>query len=651
MDQGDVLTNAVSVSGNILQVSNLTPNGNSEADGSGASVQIARGTLTKSIYAINGSTSVPNPLRVAPGDQVTFRLRYSLPSSDFENFYIMDYLPLPVFLSTQVTGPFSNSICGVPGAGSACLGPADSYHLLAGAIIPTITTDAAGNSVLFSYGDYDINNGGPTQVDILFTVTVRSDPFADGLYLTNQARANEGSTNADDQVTDSIIQIQLTEPVLNIRKGVVATDNPAGVFSPAIVGPVGFSQPGSACPRAAGIINSVNLATNPINSNLSGLDAGDQVTFSVVIENRGTGLTGAFDVRFRDTLPAGFAIPGTGLNLCVTDGTGASMPYSDLGGGLFGTGLELVEPGPTNPDAGALDAYDTADPTDGHNIMILTYDLVLANTITPNQTLTNTATLFNYAGVEGGTDHTNTDLSDSASVQTSQPAIDKSMVSTNQAFTTDPNVAIGEIITYQVVATIPEGTIPNATLTDTLDPGLAFVNCVSVVASSAALSSSNGAWGVMCNPPTNPTLGNVGGGTTNDGRLISYNLGTVTNSNTNNTVAETITLTYRAVVLNTPGNDRGIARNNAATLAWTGGSTSDSAPDVIILEPTLTIQKDASPVTGDAGDTITFTIIVRNQAPSNTDAFNLDWRDTIPVGSNLCAWFVLKYSRAGANHH
>ena len=40
---------------------------------------------------------------------------------------------------------------------------------------------------------------------------------------------------------------------------------------------------------------------------------------------------------------------GTGLNLCVTDGTGAPFTITDLGGGLLGSGIELVDPGPTNP--------------------------------------------------------------------------------------------------------------------------------------------------------------------------------------------------------------------------------------------------------------------------------------------------------------
>ena len=632
VDQGDILWNDVVIAGDVLAVSDLNPTGFSEDDDSAAQIEIARGDLQKSIYGVNGITPAPSPVRVAPADTVTFRLRYFMPNSDFENFYIIDYLPLPVFSATEVSGPFNNTICGLPAAGTACLGPDDTYHLLPAALVPTIMLDGTANSIEFDYGDYDVVGGSSSVVDILFTVTVEGDPFADGLYLTNQARAHEGSTNNGDVVDDSIVQIQLTEPVLEIGKGVIATDNTAGVFVPATVGPVGFSAPGGGCPRFGSTIHSTNLAANPINSNLSGVDAGDRVTFAIVIENTGSGLTGAFDVRLRDTLPAGFAIPGSGLNLCVTDGSGLAMPYTDLGGGLFGTGLELTDPGPTNPDAGALDAYDA---TDGHNLMILTYDLELTAAVSPLQTLTNTATLFNFAGQEGGPDHTATDLTDDASVQVTPPSVNKQMTGTNQAFTTGNNVAIGEIVTYQVTITVPEGTSSGVTLTDILDPGLAFVGCDSVVASSADLTTSIGPWATACNPPTNPTVGPQPTGSVapaDQGRRVAFDFGTVTNANRNNGISETVTLTYRAVVLNAPGNNRGVGRNNAATWAWSGGSRGASAPNVVIVEPTLTVQKDASPTTGDAGDTITFTIVVRNLAPSNSDAFNVVLTDIVPTG-------------------
>ena len=79
-------------------------------------------------------------------------------------------------------------------------------------------------------------------------------------------------------------------------------------------------------------------------------------------------------MTFKDTLPAGFEIPAGGLNLHITDGTGTPLDFVDLGGGLFGSGLRLLDPGPTT---GALARYDA---TSGKNIAIITYDLEVSPT-------------------------------------------------------------------------------------------------------------------------------------------------------------------------------------------------------------------------------------------------------------------------------
>ena len=203
------------------------------------------------------------------------------------------------------------------------------------------------------------------------------------------------------------------------------------------------------------MIDSSGLAATPVNSDLNGVQAGDLVTFAMVIENTGTGLNGAFDVQFRDTLPAGFVIPAGGLNMSLTDGTGAAFATpTDLGGGLFGSGLQLVDPGPTTV---ALAPYD---PTSGRNIAILTYDLQVAPTVTPSQTIVNTATLAGDLAVPGGPDFLLTDLTDPASVTVLNVAVAKSITATDQSFTTGSDLAIGEVATYTVGDDHPPGRHP-----------------------------------------------------------------------------------------------------------------------------------------------------------------------------------------------
>ncbi len=624
VDHGDVLGNTVTAVADLLSTADvMTPTGSAEDDASGSGVTIPTGTLTKTIYAINGNPSFPLPPSLGPGDTVTYRIRYTLPSSDLEPLTITDYLPLPVLLSSEIAGPFVPTVSAVPPpAGGAQFGPADTFFGLSG-LLPAITSDVAGNSLRFAYTSFDDPLNRPSTIDILFTVTATNTPFADGLFLTNQVRVEEGTTNAGQVIIDGIVQIILNEPDLRIRKGAVTSDDAADVYAPVTVGPVAFNAPGTAGNRFAGTISSNGLAATPINSNVSALDAGDIVTFAITVENLGNGPEGAFDVVIRDTLPANLVVPAGGLNLRVTNGAGTALPFTDLGGGLFGGGIQLNDPGVSQ---GAIAAYNA---TSGANIAVLTFDLQLAAAVPASSVLTNTATLANYAGTEGGPDFTTVDLTDPATVTVpGSVVISKAAVGTNQAHTSGSNVAIGEQITYRVTVRVPQGVTPSATLVDTLDSGLAVVSLDTITA-SAGLTAANGSFAAIL---AAATIGPVGAGTVNAGRQITFSFGAITNADTDNATAETIVLTYTVVVLNSPGNNRGVGRNNAAALTYTGGSSTLGAANVVIVEPTLQVVKTATPTSGDANDPITFTVTLAHAGGSNTTAFDVTLSDVLPAG-------------------
>ncbi|NTV35930.1 MAG: hypothetical protein HGA53_03165, partial [Anaerolineaceae bacterium] len=140
VDQGDSVGNTVSVSGNLLNVTNLIPNGNSMADGSAAGVSIERGMLEKSVYAKNGVICSPTcgMLRVGPGDTVTYRIKYMLPTSDLEAFKIDDFLPLPIFRATEMTTFVDTISAAAPPAGTVKFGPTDTFRTYS-TIIPTVS--------------------------------------------------------------------------------------------------------------------------------------------------------------------------------------------------------------------------------------------------------------------------------------------------------------------------------------------------------------------------------------------------------------------------------------------------------------------------------------------------------------------------------
>lgn len=663
VDQGDVLNNTEFVNGRILSTTDAsTPTGYTEPDGSSASVTIGRGSLTKAVYAVNGNTSYSLPVRVGAGDTVTFRLTYTLVTSDFENLVITDYLPLPIFDATQVT-THNNTVCGVPAAGTSCLGPGDTYHSLPAANTPAVSNNGTSNWVRWSYGDYDGPNNTPSVIDLLFTVTVQDDPFADNLHLTNQAYATEGSTNGAPGEAASIVEITYTSPVMTTTKSVVATDNPSPTFTPPL--PIPFTPPGSGPVRWSGTINSTLLTNTPIDSNLSGVDAGDLVTFAIFLVNNGTGINGAFDIVLQDTFDAlGFEYPIAGdpnsINLQIYYGNGSGpISYTTptdtpaTPGNLFSTGIKLVDP----VGQGVCQAHD---PNTGNNVIVITYDLRMRSDITPD-TYVNTATLVGYSGSEGGPNFLPQPISDDADVTTDDPVLAKTLVGTewNNPQNSNTQAVIGEFVTYTLTLTAPEGVLPNAQIVDTLDAGLAFVDLQSVIVSnpdsdgagagddgmySSVMTFDGGGNCTNCTAGTgvgsNPLISAFGG---QDGRRITFDFGNLVNTNRNNTVAETITITYRAVVLNVVSNQGGGLRNNQAALTWgTGDSLPPvSAPDITIIEPVINTAKSVSPTTADAGDTVTFTITLTNPATGSTTAYDVSFSDTLPATLTYVAGSLL----------
>ena len=619
VDQGDLLNNSVIASATILNNSDLSSTGNIATEDSAQSFSIGYGELVKSIYAVNGNTAFSTPVYLSPTETITYRIKYALNTSDFENLEINDYLPLPVLDADELT-IFDDVIsAAVPAAGHVKFGEDDTFRVYSG-IVPSIVVDSANNSFQLYYGDFDSTLNESKVIDLLFTVTVSDDPFADELYLTNQSRVYEASTNHDESDATSIIRFILHEPVLEISKGAVASDRLDAVFTPDPAAPVAFTTPGSACPRAAGLINSGNLAAAPIISDISNVDSADLVTFAVVVEN--TGHSAAFDVQLRDDLPSGYQVPAGGINLCVTNGAGAPLPYSDLGGGFLGSGIEL-----TDPSGGALlPGLNETDEllTTGENIAVITFDLELEDTVEPADVITNTAVLFNYSGAEGGADFTAEDPSDQADTTVRLPSAVKLFVDSNYLHTATNEVTIGESATYSLAVTFPEGEISNAAISDDLPEGLAFVECLTITSSSGDLTTDlAGGFAAACNDPVNPIVAP-------EGELIAFQLGSVTNSNTDNNITESLTITFRTVALNIIENQDGVTLTNDANFSWDGGSITSTSADVVIVEPPVDVDKTALPTTGDAGDTVTFTITVSNP-PSRIDAFNVTLDDIVPA--------------------
>jgi len=620
--QGDVISDLATSSATVLDYATLAPTANPVGDTSNAAVVLSSGAMTKSVYAVNGATATGTP-SVKAGDSVTFRLTYSLPFSSIKDYTLTDFLPLPIFPAqplTFVTG--SGPSAAVPTAGAWKFGPSDTYRAISGITPANPTVDAAANSLTWSFGTFEDDQNRSATTDILFTVTASNKPFADGLLLTNQGVQAEKNTNDQPLTSTGLAQVKMSEPLLEITKGVVSTNNPSGVFTPTAIAPAGvtFSKPGTTGASFTGTITSGGLASQPIDATLSNVLGNDLVRFCIVVENTGSGPNGAFDVSIKDTFdPAKFQIPTGGLNLRVTNGAGTSLAFGGSADDFFGGGIALVDP---SASAGALAPGKTtggAVVNNGSNMVVITYDLQLLPGVLPSDVIPNTATVTNYATTEGGPNFVPGGISDSTTVTVMAPKVEKTLDGTSIPENGVDKAVIGEKAVYTLRVLLPPGTTTDTLVVDSLPPGLAFTEMVGSPVVDPGVTISNANWAT-------PAV-------TNSGRTVTFDLGTVTNSATDRSLRG-VTLRYAAVVLNVSSNLNFKTLTNSAKLTWTNHTElpAASAAPVTVIEPKLRVTKTPSVSVAQAGDVVTYTIVVAHNADSRADANNVDFKDVIPAG-------------------
>jgi uncharacterized repeat protein (TIGR01451 family) len=520
------------------------------SDGSCTCTRIVEGSLEKSVYAVNNVLVPPGTAPdVLPGDDVIFRIQYTIPSGDAENLVITDWLPLPVFdvgnpkanpLGSSWTfaspQPSQNRCCPpylpLPGPGEGRCGVTHSELVnVPGVTVfvgPSPSAPLAGNSMEFSYsspeGPYDVYNTAKT-IDYLFTLKVTNEPYADGLYLGNEALECEDNTFGEHFCQAALGLVHVREPELSIKKGVIATSNTLhaefGAYYPGtpcsfIAGPAPIpagQPPHSNCPHV--VLTGANSVThyslsNFIERDVRNVDAGDWVTFAVAVEN--TGGAPAYEVELVDTMPLDavdapccFVPDYDGLDgLCVTDGAGTSLPFTVSPAGQGRIRIEL-----TNP----LPPLNLVTVGTGANIAIITFDAQLldvsslqsgccsnqvelvrytsaADTIgTPGVTWPNFVT-----GGFGGP------FEDTATICVGPSAYGKCVQATSEAHTTPLNgtwvdATIGEIVRFRLITVIPEGTTQHLRIEDLLPVGLTYVgNPVLVFVANTPVTSPQGAF-------------------------------------------------------------------------------------------------------------------------------------------------------------
>ncbi len=623
LDENDTLNNTVTIQGDLLDPTTLIALGTSEADGSGASVNIEVGSFVKSIFAKNGV--IDAPLILAAGQTITYRLTYDLAFGDFENMMFDDYLPQPIF---DVTDPNADGVGGpvwtqdlsggaTPASGTWMFGP---DHTLPNLIVPTVTTDAVSNRLTFNFGTREDAANEPQTVDILFTITAGNDPFADSLYLTNQATHSETNTFGTASDADAIVQVFYGEPVLNISKGVLSVDASAdaGASFTAAVGPtaaineiqtlasIGAPTSGSFTLRFGGVNSTVlnfNATAAEVQTALESIPAlngnvnvtgGDLPTDSIAIEFVGA-LAGT------DVAPltvANSTIDGAGDGNEVQTLTFATTPS----GGSFTLQFEGVTTGPIDYNATAATMEAALELLPGIDDVVVTGDA-------PNQIT------IEFQGAQANQNVSQLVLNDSGLIGVNEvQQLEFDAAPTAGSYTLRFGAAATNAIAFDA----------DAAAVQTALEGLATIGAGNVMVSGGPAPASFVI--EFVGALAEQAVGQITG---DDALLVGAAL-TTTTTTQGHAPGATLSTT-------TQGSDSEVAVNTTAEGAGVmtylpPGSPTAFSGGRITSQGLATTPINANLNNLDAGDRVTFAIVVENTGTGENGAFDVVLRDMLPVG-------------------
>ncbi len=433
IDSGDVLRNEVIMTSEYSDTSTVPPD-----IGRTTSLSIKRPVVEKRIVYVNGAPPT-NPIYVKAGDKVTYELKVYIPTANADELEIKDMIPLPVFrvdYDKYGQTPFYDGQLPTttipPPPGEWAIGSEDNVTSVTG-IQPTLSVDETRNELIFSYGS-PIHSGNNTLlvVDILYTFTATDDPYDDLLDLANLVTMKYSNSFNVFTSKSSETLVATYSPSLTLSKEVVSSTQ--------------------------GTIE---------NGDLQGADAGDTVTFQVNVTN--VGHNDAHDVVIKDVIQppgAGYLQDLQNLHVYGCDGTTEweSSTYT-----------LTISPSNDNPEEITLSLNDNVILSPG-SCIVLRYDLTLAQSVYPLQDLINNGSVVSYSSMEGGQNFVdpNDPLTDDAKVTVAQPSIEKYLFSTDQSFTPDDILAVGEEAVFGIRVTLPEGTTSGLVVNDTLPEGFTY---------------------------------------------------------------------------------------------------------------------------------------------------------------------------------
>jgi len=392
-------------------------------------------------------------------------------------------------------------------------------------------------------------------------------------------------------------------------------DRPENVAGAALVSPAALTSAIGVSTASIGFdVVAPNVVVTKAVASAGTPDAGNTVTYTITLTNSGSGPAG--DLGLADVAAPG--IRDIGPATLTVDGT------------------STVFASPSAVTLASLAAGQSAT---------VTYGAVVADSAVAGAPESNTATAtFDSHAGPGGRPGS---ASGSATfVTAATQALAKAVIATSQPFTGSgqfrpdaPDLTIGEVATFELRATLSEGTTNDVVITDTLQvPGGTLVLTGTPVI-------------VFGNGTTAPFTGSIVQVDTNGDGIpdtVRFVLGTVTIPGDNDPANNTVAIRYQAVVSDRPENVGGDQLTLPATLTSSSGASA-AATGVDLVAPVLTVTKTLDPVQPAGGASIVYLLTVGHAANSSAAATNVVLADVLPAGALLSGIPVIVGGPAGAS--
>ena len=583
-------------------------------------VSLYRPAPVKTVTSINPPLGTSTTY-AAIGSTVTYEIVLTLPEGHYDRLVVYDNLPTGLGYipgTAKVTASNANEITTT----SPTLAVGTSRDETTGAVTTDTrtTTWNSGEGVYIDFGSVLVNNNDTAlntvtielQARVLHETNSSSNTAVNshGNQLQNNARMYASAGTSQQSPLSNNEPVRIVEPNLSVTKSNGATEN---------------------------------------------IQANDTFTYTVVVSNEARSdydTPPIYNIEVRDVLPPELELTSTVTALAdpTTTGITFTTPAAFTGMGLLG-------------DPGALLA--TINKLEKNESVTFTFEVKVKPDIRSYQVLENTAHVTGDSqdsknGVPTWDENRVYKADDPDTIQAKEIAPTKEIAGTSEDFTRFVNgteqVAIGEVITYRLMATLPLGQSNDIRFVDQLHEDLAYVGnpeyYIEALGTNGDATSSAGLNVSTVQATFPPTSWDSLDSTrvSKDGNEVTFNFGTINNGTD---APVTIYLHFDVVVKDSAKNKRGSTIENSFIVVTNDGTKDHETPSeetkATVVTPNLTVDKKAEITAADTdahdnndgnvefadrGETVTYTVTITNRKINEnvTSGWGFTFEDELPTG-------------------